>query len=318
MRYMIAVDSGGTKTNSVLFDETGHILYREVSKGGNPLDIGVEATRSCFMEAMRHLIARSPEPVAAINAAMAGTYYFDKNELYPPEMLAPLGVERIHIEDDGISMISSELYHGEDAVGVVCGTGSSAWVRKKELPEVVHLGGWGYLLDTMGSGYILGRNALRACCLAVDGRGKKTVLKDLIEQDTGMEFVRGIPGLYDGGRPRIASLAYTVFEGAKMGDEVSLQLMEQGASDIAELIWTADRYFDKPYPVVIGGGIVTAFPEYGELIRQKAPDYVTFIQAEAPPVFGSAAEAMRDCGLEASEEFRKRFLEEYTALCAGK
>ncbi|MBP3700973.1 MAG: hypothetical protein J6I64_03705, partial [Lachnospiraceae bacterium] len=69
---------------------------------------------------------------------------------------------------------------------------------------------------------------------------------------------------------------------------------------------------------VIGGGIVTAFPEYGRLIRQKAPDYVTFIQAEAPPVFGSAAEAMHDCGLKVTEDFRKRFLEEYAVLCAKR
>ena len=99
-----------------------------------------------------------------------------------------------------------------------------------------------------------------------------------------------------------------------MGDEVSIKLMDQGSSDIAELIWTADRYFDQPYPVVIGGGIVTAFPEYGEMIKKKAPDHVTFILAEAPPVFGSAAEAMHDCGLEVTEAFRKRFLEEYHEL----
>lgn len=315
---MIAVDSGGTKTNSVLFDETGHILHRAVTKGGNPLDIGVEASRKCFMEAAEHMTRLSPEPVSAIYAAMAGTYYFDKKELYPAEMLAPLGAERVHFEDDGICMISSELYDGQDAVGVICGTGSSAWVRKKELPEVVHLGGWGYLLDALGSGYSIGRNALRACCLAIDGRGPKTVLKELIEKNTGKEFVRGIPGLYDGGRPRIASLAYTVFEGAKMGDEVSCQLMEQGASEIAELIWTADRYFDKPYPVVIGGGIVTAFPEYGEMIRKKAPEHVTFILTEAPPVFGGATEAMHDCGLEVTEAFRRKFLEEYAVLSAKK
>ena len=101
-----------------------------------------------------------------------------------------------------------------------------------------------------------------------------------------------------------------------MGDEVSRQLMEEGASNIVELIWTADRYFDQPYPVVIGGGIVTAFPEYAEMIRKKAPERVTFLRAEAPPVFGSAAEAMHDCGLEVTEDFRKKFLEEYAAICA--
>lgn len=311
MRYLIAVDSGGTKTNTILFDETGHILHREVFPGGNPLDIGIEKARDRFMEAMRTVIPMAPGPVEAIYAALAGVDYYDKNEVYPPELLATLGVEKIHIEDDGICMMSSELYHGEDGVSVVCGTGCSSWVRKKELSGPVHIGGWGYLLDAQGSGYHLGRNALHAACLASDGRGPETVLVELIEKNTGKPFKLSVPDFYAGGRSRIASLAYTVFEGAKRGDEISKKLMQDGIDDMVSLIWGADTYFDKPYPVVIGGGIVTAFPEYAAAIRAAAPDRVTFILAEAPPVFGAAAEAMRDCGVQVDQAFREQFLKDY-------
>ena len=46
MRNCIAVDGGGTKTEVILFDETGHILRRCVGAGGNATDIGIpEAKR---------------------------------------------------------------------------------------------------------------------------------------------------------------------------------------------------------------------------------------------------------------------------------
>ena len=37
MRYCIAIDGGGSKTDALLFDERGHILARRVGPGGNEL-----------------------------------------------------------------------------------------------------------------------------------------------------------------------------------------------------------------------------------------------------------------------------------------
>ena len=50
MRYMIGIDGGGTKTERVLFDETGHILARDVRQGCNALDLGtkgIEIAEAC-------------------------------------------------------------------------------------------------------------------------------------------------------------------------------------------------------------------------------------------------------------------------------
>lgn len=41
MRCFIAIDSGGTKTDAVLFEETGHILARSLTQGCNAMDIGL-------------------------------------------------------------------------------------------------------------------------------------------------------------------------------------------------------------------------------------------------------------------------------------
>ena len=45
MKYYIAIDAGGNKTDCVLFDGTGNVCAREFGRGANALDIGpVEAS----------------------------------------------------------------------------------------------------------------------------------------------------------------------------------------------------------------------------------------------------------------------------------
>ena len=38
MKYYIAIDAGGTKTDSVLFDQEGHVLARDLRRGANAFD----------------------------------------------------------------------------------------------------------------------------------------------------------------------------------------------------------------------------------------------------------------------------------------
>ncbi len=333
MSFLIAADSGGTKTETILFDETGHIWYRDVDLGCNPLDIGLETARERLETILRRVIAQVPgsaslenvtagmmkpqvidPPVEAMYGAMAGSFYYKEEEIFPPERYMHLGIARFRTDVDGRSMLSSHFYREEECCGVVCGTGCSSWVRKVGQKELIHCGGWGYLVDALGSGYALGRDAVRAAVRAEDGRGPKTVLLELVERELGTELKYGIPQLYAGGRRKIASLARLIFEGCRRGDEVSRQLMEQGAGYIAELIWVADSHMKESYPVVMGGGIVSAFPEYLEAIRAKAPSRARLILAEAPPVFGAAVEAMRECGMSCDEDFRQNFMTEYNKM----
>ena len=58
MRYLVAIDSGGTKTDTVLFDETGHILCRDLSPGANGMDIGKS-------EAVRRILAVLDRAISA-------------------------------------------------------------------------------------------------------------------------------------------------------------------------------------------------------------------------------------------------------------
>lgn len=305
---MIAIDGGGTKTETVLFDETGHILSLDMTTGCNALDIGSEAARDLLLQAIWRVSRCVPHEAAAVFGGIAGNCHCG-NALYKA-LRAQLPAKKLEICDDTYSVISSVLGH-QDGCGLVAGTGSSLFVRVEGQP-CIHIGGWGYLLDTGGSGYDLGREAVYTALRAVDGREKQTVLNELLRKALHKPVEDSIVEIYAGGRPFIASLAHTVFEGRRMGDSACGRIFDNGAAHLAEMVAAASRYYEGQYAVVLGGGLFSAYPEYVEALRARVPARADLLTTDMPVVYGAALEALRLAGHAAGPGFKERFFEDYT------
>ena len=217
------------------------------------------------------------------------------------------------LTSDGIAqmdacLISAMLGHTDGAC-MICGTGSSLCYRQGE--SYGHIGGWGYLVDSCASGFILGKKALLAVAREQDGRGEKTLLTQLIAQQCGESMEAHFEKIYAGGRPYIASFARLVFEARRAGDRVAAQIFDECVADLNELVWTAYRRFGGGYPLVLNGGIFQHFPEYVQAVKAHAPQQVQIIDSDAPPVYGGAVEAMYDAGMTCDAAFKQRFLEGY-------
>ena len=310
MASYIALDGGGTKTLTVVFDETGHILYHSHAAGSNPLDIGLESSRQLLLRTLRDAAVHASAPLESVYCGAAGITHY--NDFFERDMCTELNSRRFVCEGDIRNMISSELYHNEDGCSLIIGTGCGLWQRRQG-KMLGHTGGWGYLIDTYGSGFWLGREAVRAVARDWDKRGPKTMLTDLLREETGGDFTSSMAGLYAGGRARFASLAHLVFTGEEAGDPVCCSLIADGADYLAELVRTAGPCFDGPFPVVVGGGIAAAYPRYVDKISELSPPTARFLPASAPPIFGAAVEAMHMVDQSVSQEFRQRFLDEWNA-----
>lgn len=313
MRYLVAIDSGGTKTDTVLFDETGHILCRDLSPGANGMDIGKSEAVRRILEVLDRVVPQAPEKVSAIYGGIAGV--MPLGDFYSPVVTPRNYAGSVRFNDDGPSLISSTIGH-QDGCGMVVGTGCSCFIRVEGQP-LRKVGGKGYLIDTGGSGFELGRDALAMAFRAADGRCAHTVLLDLIEEEMGVGVDRWMEKIYDpvkGGRPFVASFAHNVFIARNMGDWAAREIFQRGADLLGDLTFAAAKWFEGEFRVVMSGGLVANFPEYAEAIRAASHPRAEMIRAEAPPVYGSAVEAMWDAGLEADEAFRQRFMREYTAL----
>ena len=311
MSYYIAMDAGGTKAETILFDETGHILLRDISAGCTAMDIGADETVRRVSAALRRVAQHIPsgKPDCAFCGVSSVIYYGDRvtgplNAMFPDW--------NIHWEDDGPGMISSVLGR-RDGGCIVCGTGCSLFLRTEG--QLHHIGGWGYLVDTHGSGFWLGQQALLAAVKSWEGRGPKTVLYDLIREQMGKNPEDAVPEIYAGGRAYIASFARNVFKGREMGDAVSRDIFERGSQALAELTWTADKRAGKKFDVVLSGGIFTAFPEYVQAVVAKGSPRMHLIRANVPPVLGCVKEAVWRDGKETAPDFDEKFMAEYNEIC---
>ncbi|MBQ9079663.1 MAG: hypothetical protein IJY27_01165 [Clostridia bacterium] len=308
-RYTLAAfDVGGSKIQALLFTEQGHILAHIRDRGGNPLERGLEVAAEHYANVISRLIQEAGvECVDALYGGVAATEYFGdglKNEL---EKGLPK-VKHIRIEGDGCALISGMLGH-RDGACMISGTGSSIYVREGD--EYYHLGGWGHLIDTCGSGFMLGRLAIQAACRAHDGISEPTLLCELLEKQCGEPIWDHFIKLYHGERPYIATFAGTVFEARKRGDRVATRIFNECARDLANIAFAAARRIAKPFDLVLNGGIFAAFPEYAEAVKALCPESANVILSDVPPVYGSAVEAMYDIGLDCDDNFRKTFLAEF-------
>lgn len=304
---LIAFDTGGTKTDAVLFTETGKVLRRLVLPGANPLDVGFDEACRRFLSAIDQLRNGIPGDVASIYGAVACNEYF--GDRIARRLAEALPGPRIRIESDGPCLISGMLGHADGAC-LICGTGAALIIRQGE--DVAHIGGWGYLIDSCGSGFILGKKAILAAVREADGRGKKTLLTQLLAEKCGEPVIDHFEALYQRGRPYIASMAETVFTARKLGDDAAGEIFDGCVRDLAELVNTAARRFTGEFPLVLNGGVFRHFPEYAQALAAQASPQARFILADVPPVYGGAVEAMHDMGLACGSAFREWFMQGYS------
>ena len=308
MGYFIALDAGGTKTETLLLDESGRILLRDISTGCSAMDIGLEEALRRAVSTLHRVAEHIPggKPDYAF-CGIAGLNYYGEAMRKP--LRAAFSDWPMFLEDDGWGMISSMLGQ-KPGCCIVCGTGCSLFARTPD--ALYHIGGFGYLIDTVGSGSILGREAILAAIKHADGRGRKTILRDLVcKQMDGVLPEENVPAIYSGGRPYIASFAHCVFEGRRQGDAVSREIFERGSTALSELTWAAERYFQGDFDVVMSGGIFAAFPEYAQSVMAKSSPRARMIRADVPPVFGCALETVLRGGAELPQDFRETFLKSY-------
>ncbi len=298
--YLIAVDAGGTKTEAILFAPDGTCVKRILTAGINPLVSDFDTACRACLEILEKLSANTQPETAYIG--MPALQYFSGRIEARLSQRAP--VKTLRAEADGYMLISAMLGHA-DGVSLVCGTGSGLYVRQGA--QQYSIGGWGYIIDGCGSGFILGRRAIRAAVRQADGRGEKTLLTDLVNAQIGGDVTQHLPELYAGGRPYFASFAQTVFEACRYNDRVAQKIMNDCADDLAEMVIAGHRR-TPIQKLVLNGGIFQHFPEYVSALKERIPGEIVLIRSDAPPVFGAAVEAMHIAGLPYDDRFKTRFL----------
>ena len=271
-RVLIGVDAGATHTTAAVADANGTVLVRAEGGPGAVRPGGAAAAaeriRATCADAMGKAFREVRGDVLVVGAAGAGR---QEERLALEAALEALRIApRVHVTTDGAIALQSAF---GDAAGIVliAGTGSIAWAR---LPggEMARVGGLGPILGDPGSGYDLGRAALRAMGPALEGRGPHSALADTLLHRLHLggldELVRWAA---TADVPTVAAVAADVLAAAADADGIANSIADAGADELARHVGALAERFgpDAPVQVALGGGLLARSEEYRKRVAAR-------------------------------------------------
>jgi N-acetylglucosamine kinase-like BadF-type ATPase len=163
---------------------------------------------------------------------------------------------------------------GAPGVVLIAGTGSIAYGRDAH-GRAARAGGWGHLLADEGSGFWLGKEAIRAVLRANDHRDVPTAMRDAILAHFHVTRPSAlIHPVYDGGIDphEIAGVAPLVGRAAAEGDAVARALIATGADELAGAAISVARRLNlagAPFALPLAGGIFRSIPEMRAAVIER-------------------------------------------------
>jgi N-acetylmuramic acid 6-phosphate etherase len=234
MHTILGVDGGATRTDAVLSDQEGRILGLGEGGPSNYNVVGLEAATSALNQAIESALTDAHQEAPTVKAAVLGVAFRDEPNPFSAWFARRLPNAKTMVVPDYELALPAGTPDGW-GIAVICGTGSVAYGRDPEGHKAI-TGGWGYLIGDEGSGYAIGLAALRALTRAIDGRGPKTQLMDLILKEWKLEKPNDVaPRVYQEGTTHadIAALTPLVETAARAGDSVAISLLTEAGHELA-------------------------------------------------------------------------------------
>ena len=251
IRYLLGIDGGGTKTEFLLTDMDGVQISHAVLGPSNYVDIGMENTFAILREGIAKTCEEIDRQEISVFAGLAGGIGTE-SEKRINKFLRGMGFKCV--ANDADTANACEIALGDDdGVVVIMGTGSIAFVQHGGVRQ--RIGGWGYLIDSGGSGYNLGRDALEAAYRFSDRRRGSLVIYNMVSERMGKPLPDMIPEIYRRGRAYIASFSDVVFEAHAQGDPIAGEILARNVGDICDMILTGRGMLDGRGKTVVCGGL---------------------------------------------------------------
>ncbi len=230
---LIGIDGGGSKTTALIADRDGNILGRGMAGTSNYLVIGAEAAYAALDAAVAAAAGGRAVSPAALCLGMAGAARPADQAVLRAWADARYPGVPVVITHDARLALAAGTPEGW-GVAVLCGTGSMVYGEDAH-GQVARADGWGYLLGDDGSGYAIGRAALRAVARAADGRGPQTALTEAILDHWSLAQPQDLIGhVYKSTQcADIAALAALVQAVALQGDAVAEAILQDAGRELA-------------------------------------------------------------------------------------
>jgi N-acetylglucosamine kinase-like BadF-type ATPase len=273
--HVLGIDAGGTKTVCQLANDRGEILAEARRGGANLQAVGELEVEKVLHDVMEEALGDRDITPAAICLGIAGVDRPDDARVVRAIMKRIGYKARVIVVNDALVALEAGA-PGQPGVVIIAGTGSIAYGRNAE-NQAARAGGWGFVLGDEGSGYWIGRSAIRAVLRAADRRGPETELTPLLLKHFQVSRPQDIiHEVYTGQlRPAtIAALAQCVQGAFTNGDAVAIGILRGCADQLESFGMSVARRLDivgSAFPFVLAGGIFRAVPWLHEELERRLP-----------------------------------------------
>ena len=305
-RVMIAVDGGGTKTEFVMFSEDGVIIEQMKLGACNPNSVGIEKSVETLTKGIDNLLGICPD-VCGIYIGAAGFLLGNKAAKIHGMLTKKYPHIKIKCNTDILNVIASSEISG-DCIAVICGTGSSVLVKSGE--SLRAMAGWGYLIGKWGSGFDIGREAVRAMLADSEKLGKPTKITKLILSQDEKTPYELLDEVYKKDPSYIASFAPFVFEAYLMGDEVAKEILEENAKHLSLVINRAHQMYGNGNKIVLSGSLFTTNDILKTLLMKYMNPTLEAVTPIYPQIYGASVMCAEMCGVETAalhDNFMKHY-----------
>ncbi|MBN8618161.1 MAG: hypothetical protein J0L63_04615 [Anaerolineae bacterium] len=300
---VLAVDGGQSSTMAMVATHNGEIVGVGLAGPSNHIHEpgGPERLRNALTQSIQEALAAAQHSPDAVQHACFGmTGAMEMAADIGQELLPHTTIQSLH--DIVTALAGASL--AQPGVVVIAGTGAIAYGRLADGREA-KAGGWGYIMGDEGSGYDIGRAALRAATQGSDGRAPATMLTQLIPAQLGVADLTAVHKLiYSGAltRPQIARLTVSVVRADQQGDAAARALLEEAGQHLAAAALAVINHLglsEKGIDVFPTGGIFEASERvntaFQQAVTQGSPAAAVKMAA-FPPIIGGLLLALQAAG----------------------
>ena len=273
---LIGLDIGGSKTHGIRFVDG--VPVAEATAGSANVQNVPTGQAAANLAAIFDSLGGADAAGGPVERVVAGAGGIDTDD----DAAALASLITPHVPGARVDVIHDTrlvLAAGETAVGIalIAGTGSVAWGTAPSASGAdrqARSGGWGYLLGDEGSGYWLGREAVRHTLRRHDRGQQPDLLSRTLLAACGVSAPEKLIGLFHGdtGRRYWAAKADAVFTAAGQGHRPSLRMIADAARHLSGLAADTAGRLQLQGPVIVGGGLGMNQPLLQERLSAELAD----------------------------------------------
>jgi N-acetylglucosamine kinase-like BadF-type ATPase len=323
MRYFLGADLGGSKTHTVIADDSGRVLGFAHSGPGNHQSVGFDGMWRAVSQGLDQALAAAGLPVEAIGGAAFSIAGYD----WPsekPKMAAV--IDRLHLAcpyhmvNDTIGGLVAGAEDGW-GVALVSGTGCNCRGLDRDHRREGRVTGYGYHLGEFAGATELVWKAMQMVANEWTRRGPATALSAAFIEYTGAKDLEDLIEGYTEMRYQVeAQAGPLVFAVARQGDPVARDLIRWAGVELGEMAKAVIRQlvFEMlEFDVVLSGSMFDGGPILIDPLWETISSFARgarLVRLTERPVIGAVMLGMEMGGLRPAPTIRQNLADSLRAF----